>query len=170
MVRILMVVAQNGFRDEELFEPIEVFESNGYKVDIASVSKGEAKGMLGALINAELSIKDAKVYEYDAVAVVGGRGAYTLVENKELHRLLKDAHDRQKVVGAICLAPMILARAGLLGGKKATVYESQDSLRLFRETGVQHVKEDVVQSGIIVTASGPHAARKFGTKIKEMII
>lgn len=170
MVKVLMVISQVNFRDEELFEPLEVFESLGYKVDIAAQKMEEAKGMLGAIIKPTITLKDAKAYEYDAVVFVGGRGAAGYIDSPEALQLAKDAHSRQKILGAICIAPMILARAGILKGKKATVSPSNESHRLFKQFEVQLVNEEVVASGHVVTADGPHASKKFARKIAELII
>lgn len=170
MVKVLMIIAQYGFRDEELYDALEIFESAGYKVDIASQSTEESKGMLGAIVKPHLTFKDVKIYDYDAVVVVGGRGTMTLVDNPDVLRIVKDAYDRQKVVGAICLGPMVLAKAGLLKGKKATVALSQDSMRLFKQLGIELVNEDVVAAGSIITANGPSATKKFAKKISEKIL
>lgn len=170
MVRVLMVIAQNMFRDEELFDTAEVFESSGYKVDIASETTKEAKGALGSMVKPHLAIKDAKIYEYDAVVIVGGRGAAAFVDNKDVLRLVKDAYDRQKIVAAICLGPMVLAKAGLLKGKKATIYKSNDTLRFYKQEGVDFVDQDVVVAGQIITANGPEAAKKFGLQIAQKIL
>lgn len=51
--KVLMVIAPKDFRDEELFEPMAVFESNGLKVDVVSTTKGECVGMLGNKITVE---------------------------------------------------------------------------------------------------------------------
>jgi protease I len=165
-----MVIAQVNFRDEELFEPLEVFESLGYKIDIAAPKLEEAKGMLGATVKPTITIKTAKVYEYDAVVFVGGRGAAGLMDSPEVIQLVKDAFNRQKIVGAICIAPMILAKAGVLKGKKATVAPSNEAHRLFKQAEVNLVNEEVVASGHVVTADGPHASKKFARKIAELII
>ncbi len=165
-----MIIAQYGFRDEELYDPLEVFESAGYKVDIAAQTKEEAKGMLGAIVKPHLTFKDVKTYEYDAVIVVGGRGTMTLADNPDVLKIVKDAYDRQKVVGAICLGPMVLAKAGLLKGRKATVSLCQDSMRLFKQLGIELVNDDVIATGLIVTANGPVASKKFAKKISEMIL
>lgn len=170
MVKVLMIIAQHGFRDEELYDAIEIFDTLGYKVDIAAQTKEEAKGMLGAIIKPTITYKEAKPYEYDAIVVVGGRGAMALADNLEVLKIVKNAHERQKVVGAICIAPMVLAKAGLLRGRKATVSLCQDSMRLFKQLGIELVNDDVVATGLIVTANGPSATKKFAKKISEMIL
>lgn len=170
MVKVLMIIAQYGFRDEELYDALEIFETAGYKTDIASQTKEEAKGMLGAIIKPNITYKEAKPYEYDAVVVVGGRGSMALAENQDVINIVKGAYERQKVVGAICLAPMVLAKAGLLKGRKATVSLCQDSIRLFKQLGIELVSDDVIATGLIVTANGPAATKKFAKKISEMVL
>ncbi len=115
---ILMIIARNGFRDEELFEPKELFEKLGARVTVASSRAGECKGMLGAVVRAEKALGDVDANDFDAVVFVGGVGAKELFDHERAHELARGA----KVLGAICLAPAILARAGVLKDKAATAY------------------------------------------------
>lgn len=170
MTRVLMVVAQRGFRDEEFFEPEEIFKESGYTIDVASLTTQEAVGMLGGRVTPNVSVKDAKIYEYDAVVFAGGKGALTLAAEKDVITLVKNANDRHKIIGAICLAPLILANAGILKGKKATVFETRDTLRAFEKEGVKYTKEEVVVDGRIITSDGPSSSRKFGRTIAKMLI
>ncbi len=73
-------------------------------------------------------------------------------------------------MGAICIAPTILAYAGVLEGKKATVW-NQDGKQaeILTKNGAEFVDELVVVDGKIVTANGPPAAEAFGKKILEML-
>ena len=66
-----------------------------------------------------------------------------------------------KVVAAICLAPVVLARAGILKGKKATYFNSPVSFREMKAGGAVLVDKAVVTDGRIVTANGPAAAAEF---------
>jgi protease I len=164
--RILMVIAPEEFRDEELFTPKEIFEAEGATVTIASTRLGPARGMLGGRASPDLLITDARADDYDAIVVVGGMGSPThLWPNEDLHRLLREADEKGKLIGAICLSPAVLARAGLLRGRRATVYVTEDSLRELQRGGAQYHSADVVTDGRIITASGPHAAAEFGRAI-----
>jgi len=165
----LFIIAQNDFRDEELLEPKELLESEGHRVTVASITTDPAHGMLGAVVNPDIAVKDAHVDDYDAIVVIGGSGSPELAEHEEVLKLLQDAQYKGKLIGAICLGPTVLAKAGVLNGKKATVFETPDSVAVLESNGASFVKEDVVVDGNVVTASGPHAALKFGKTLAQQV-
>ncbi len=167
--RILMVVAHKGFRDEEYSLPRKIFEENGAKVTVACSKKGTAKGMLGAKIKPDLTIDKVDVKDYDAIIFVGGVGSREYFENKMAHEILQRADSLGKVIGAICLAPCILAKAGILKGKNATVWESKETMEIFEECEVNYTGKPVTVTQNIVTANGPKAAKQFALSIMALI-
>ena len=168
--KILMVIAPKNFRDEELSIPKQYFESMGATVRIASVSKNEAIGMLGARVKPDLALSEVDIKKYDALVIVGGVGSREyLWNNEELLTLVKEAYDNNKVVAAICLSPVILARAGILEGKEATVFPSNDAVEELKKAGAKYVDKPVVISGKIITARDPKAAEEFAKAIAEEI-
>ncbi len=164
---VLMIIASQKFRDEELKEPREVLKSKGAEVVVASSRKGDCKGMLGAVEKVSKTLKEVKVSEYDAVLFVGGVGAQEYFKSAAAHAVAKKAYEGGAVVGAICIAPMILARAGLLKDKKATIWKG--FAEKFKAEKVNYTGADVERVGRIVTANGPKVARKFGETVAKML-
>jgi len=163
---ILMVIAPDKFRDEELNHPRQVFKQAGESVTVASTRKGEAVGMLGHREKVDYDLNDVAGKTFDAVVVVGGAGAQTSLWGvSALHDILRRHHQMGKVVAAICLSGAVLAKAGLLKGIPATVWKSDESLSVYTEHGVNFQDKPVVRSGKIVTAQGPFAAREFGQEV-----
>jgi protease I len=169
--KILMIVAPENFRDEEFLEPKKVFESNGAEIIVASKEVQEAKGMFGTTAKIDIDIEDVNVDEYDAVIFVGGSGSSVYYKDQTALNIAKKAYEKNKVVGAICIAPGILANAGILNGKKATIWDSGDGTykKILEDNGVQYTGNNVEQDGRIITANGPHAATQFGEKIIEIL-
>jgi protease I len=163
--KVLMIIAKHGFRDEELFVPKEILESNGYEVEIASTSAGRCKGMLGKEVVADISLHDVDVDNYSAVIFVGGIGAKSYWNNARAREIARTAYQKGKIVGAICLAPGILARAGILKGKKATIWPGAKSVLI--SEGAIYTGSGVEKDGRIITADGPGSAWGFGEKILE---
>ena len=166
---ILMVIAPSDFRDEELFVPKDFFEKNGAEVVIASEKKGTAKGMLGGTVSVDLSVSEVDISDYDAVVFVGGSGveSHKLYEDGAYLKLAADADSSGKVIGAICLGPMVPAGAGILSGKDATVFESGTSY--ITGKGANYTGAGVTRDGRIVTGEGPHAAEEFARMVAEAL-
>ncbi len=161
--KVLFVVSQENYRDEELDHPKEEVAAAGAETFVAAGERTPAKGMYGAVVTPDLRIRDAKAGDYDAVVAVGGRGTPDhLWPDKALHALLADAASKGKVVAGICLSGATLAIAGVLRGVEATCWATDASLAHMKAGGARYVDRPVVTSGKIVTANGPPAARDFG--------
>jgi protease I len=158
-----MIVAQDHFRDEELFQTRAAIEGAGHSCVVASHSPGLCSGTRGGTANADTSIDDVDVRLFDAVVFVGGPGARSFFTNSTALRIAREANRAAKVVAAICIAPVVLANAGLLRGKHATAFSSETPL--LEQAGAAVQRPGVVTDGNIVTASGPEVARAFGMAI-----
>ncbi len=167
MVKILMIIAPVDFRDEELFRTKEIFEKKGFQVTVTSKEICLAKGMLGATTQIDKSLESVNVNEYEAVVFIGGSGASMYFDDKTALNIAKNAKSLNKVIGAICIAPSILANAGVLEGKNATCYPSER--KNLSAKGAKYIESEVIVDGRIVTADGPKSAEKFGIKIAELL-
>ncbi|NPA62351.1 MAG: DJ-1/PfpI/YhbO family deglycase/protease [Methanococci archaeon] len=168
--KVLMVIAPKDFRDEELFEPMAVFEANGLKVDVVSTKKGTCIGMLGNKITVNKTINEVNPNEYVAIVIAGGIGSKEyLWNNTELLSLVKKFYEDHKVVAAICLSPVVLARAGILKGKKATVFPTPEAIEELKKYGAIYENKGVVVDGNIITAQSPEYARVFGLEVLKVI-
>lgn len=165
-----MVIARRDFRDEEYFIPQDIFNRHGILTTTSGSKTGVALGVMGGEAEITLNLRDAKAEDFDGVVFVGGSGAQEYFDNKEAHRIAREFSDAGKIVGAICIAPVILAKAGILKGKVATVW--QDAMD---KTGPKALKandcalseKSVEISGNIITANGREAAEEFARKIVE---
>jgi len=166
--RVVMIIAPENFRDEELVEPQDVLVEKGAEVKFASASLDVAKGMLGVQVRPDMLVGNIKPEDWDAIILVGGSGASVYWGDSTVHSLLKEAVKQNKIVGAICIAPVTLANAGILSGKKATVYSSEED-RL-KDKGAQCTGKSVERDGRLITANGPSAAREFGNAIAQALM
>ncbi len=165
--KVVMIIANQNYRDEELEEPLELFRTAGVEVKIASNSISPARGMLGGTANPDMLIDDVRPADFDAVVFVGGSGSSIYWDDKRAHEIATGALKSGKVLGAICIAPVTLANAGVLKGKKATVWSSEGN-RL-EQKGAIYTRSGVEVDGSIVTADGPTSATKFGKAILEKL-
>jgi protease I len=165
--KIVMIIASNNFRDEEYNEPRLILEKNGANITVASTTLNEAKGMLGLKVKPDILLDNVNVDDYDAIVFVGGSGATEYWDNLKAYEIAKDAYNKKKVLAAICIAPITLAKAGLLIGKNATVYSSE--VENIKKLGANYTGKPVEVDGLIITASGPASAKEFGEKIVDLL-
>jgi len=161
--KILMIVASNGYRDEELDVPRKFFRSKGIDVAVASSSTIEARGMLGGSVKPSIALRDVRVNNYDAIIFVGGTGSSEYWNDPTAHKIVKDTLAQGKVIAAICIAPVTLALSGILKGKKATVFPSE--IETIKSKGAVYSGQDVEMDSNIITADGPKSAKKFAETI-----
>mgnify|MGYP001255333611 FL=1 len=169
MAKILMIVAQKDFRDEEYLVPKEMLISAGHSIKVASVNRTSARGVKGAVVTPDVAIHEASAGFFDCIIVVGGPGSYALSDNKDLQKLLANANDMGKSVCAICVGPLSLAKAGVLSGKEATIFPDMAIIRALRESGAAYTLKHVVSYGNTVTADGPAAAAEFAKAVADML-
>jgi len=161
--RIAMVIAHQGFRDEEYWVPKEQFEGAGFEVTTISSSITPAVSKFGKQAGVDLDINHLSVNDYDALVFVGGPGTDEYFQDKTAHRLARETLEQNKLLTAICIAPVILANAGLLQNKRATVFPSGEPD--LTQGGATYTGEQVTQDGQVITANGPDAAVGFAREI-----
>jgi protease I len=165
--KVLMIVAPENFRDEEFFQPKEILQQGGVQITVASKGVSQAKGMFGRTTQVDKDITQVSVDNYEAIIFVGGTGSSIYFEDSLALNLAKKFYDSGKLVGAICIAPSILANAGILQGKRATAFSSE--AENLRAKGAQYTGENITVDGKIITASGPQAAKQFGEEILKKL-
>lgn len=167
MADVLIVIAPQDFRDEEYFHVREELENAGHKVVVSSLQDVAVSSVEHKEVVTDVLIDEADVADYDAVVFAGGAGANVYFENEKVLEMCYQTIEQGKLIAAICIAPGILARAGILSGKNATSFDSE--LATLDEAGAITSDSHVVVDGQIVTADGPEAAREFGKKIAELL-
>lgn len=165
--KILMVIAPKNFRDEELQEPKDIFIKNGFSVTVASITNDFCTGMFGARVKPDATVDQVNIKDYDALVIVGGAGSPVLKEYPKVIKLIQEAVEQNKLLASICLGPTVLAKAGVLKGKKATVFSSGASE--IKRSGAIYIAQPVVVDGKLITADGPESAVKFGEAIVKAL-
>jgi len=167
--RVLMVVAPEGYKEEELSVPSGIFEDSGAEVVVASTRTGIARGMSGGEVAVNLSVGDVNISDYDAIVIVGGVGSMKyLWDDSDLRDMVRAAYDNHKAVAAICLSPVVLARAGILRDKECTAFVTAKEELI--KNGGRYRDAGVVVSGNIVTAKGPEYAREFAMAVSDVML
>ncbi len=162
----MLVVAPERFRDEELFDTQAELTPAGHQTVVASTRAGLCPGSRGGQVRSELTLPQVQCADYAAVVFVGG-GAKLLYQDADAWRIAREMAQADKVVAAICLAPVILAYAGVLAGRQATVAGTEAAT--LEAQGAHTTGPGVTVDGNFVTANGPKSSRQFGRSIAQLL-
>lgn len=173
---VLLIVSYQGYQPYEYGITRKVLQQAGFKVVVGSNKHGTAHAKPTDLPNpydhvvVDIQVSEAKPEDYHGIFLIGGPGALDCLDTSVVHKLVKDAYKHNRLVGAICISPRILAHAGILSGKSATGWNDDDKLEnIFAEHNVTYIPQPVVVDHTIITADGPQAAQAFGTIIVEVV-
>lgn len=147
-----------------------MLQAAGVVVTVVSTRSGTATGMLGARVAVACTVRQAQATAYDALVLAGGSGSPAhLWDSAPLQALTRAFHLAGKPVAAICLSGAVLARAGVLQERRATVYPTERAILELRRGGARYVADPIVEDGNVLTASGPEAATAFGTALLQLL-
>lgn len=165
MSRVLMPLA-DGFEEIEALGVVDTLRRAGIEVVIAGLYDGPVRSSRNVRILPDTTIDAVQSSEFDMFVLPGGQpGTDNLNADPRIYTLLKEFDSNDKLIGAICAAPSILASAGLLGGRRATSYPTYSG----RLNGALYENKPVVHDGNIVTSQGAGTAIVFGLKIVELL-
>jgi protease I len=165
MVKVLMLIAQRNFNDTEFSVTKKTLEQNGIQVTVSSITTDDAAGMEGLRVKPNTALREANPNDYDAFVIIGGSGSPRLMDYPEVTNTVKKFNEQGKLVAAICLAPMVLAKAGILKGVLSTVFPADFAVGVLKRQGASYTEQHVVEGSNIITADGPEAAEEFANKI-----
>lgn len=159
------VFLADGFEDIEALAPVDILRRGG--IDVKTVSINGADTVTSAhdiQVKADLLFADADLSDADLLMLPGGMpGAKNLDEHEGVRRALVRHAEQQKLIGAICAAPMVLGHLGLLRGRHATCYPGFDS----ELDGATYTAEPCTADGNIITGKGPGASFAYGYRLLE---
>lgn len=164
---VLLVLPNNDFNDTEYTTTRSVLVEEGLKVDVANTSGLESVGLLQTTVTPDVTVDKVDVEGYAAAVFIGGPGASNYFDDAKVQQLAKDAASGGKVVAAICVAPVILANAGVLQGKNGTVFPAEKEN--LTSKGCNYQDAPCVVDGDVITANGPEASQQFAEAIVEAL-
>jgi len=164
---ILIILPAKDFNSEEYLLTKQVFEKNRFKVFISSDAYGLCQGDNGMKVKADVSIFNIHASNFLAVIFIGGDGVRKYWDNKSYQKIANSFAQSSKVVAAICAAPIILQRAGLLDNKSATCYPPDR--KELEKGGTKYQDASVVVEGKIITGQSYLAAVEFANTVVQLI-
>ena len=168
--KVLMAIPHTQFRDEEFFEPKKILEGEGATVTVASSTARMCHGTQGGSVHSTVSIADSRSEDFDALVICGGPSVPDLFWNdKKLGELAAAMAAAGKVVAAISLSTVVLAKAKLLAGKQATVYFLPQAIQELKTAGATYVTDPLVVQEKLILAEGPKESVRFGQAISAAL-
>ena len=166
--KVALVIASKGFKDEEYFITKQTLEKSGLRILTTSNDPEIAIGSEGARVKVDFPLEDLHIEKFDAIVFIGGEGVIDCLDNERSYKIAQNTIKKNKVLAAICIAPVILAKAGVLKNRKSTVWSGRLNkvpIAILKENGAIYEGGDVVIDSKIITANGPEAAEEFGKSI-----
>ena len=165
MARVLVPLAQ-GCEELEAVTVIDLLRRAGINVVTAGLDHRPVSASRGTVLVPDTTLDEALKQDYDMVVLPGGQPGTDHLDNDErIHTLLKKMARNKKFTAAICAAPKVLARAGILAGKRATGFPGV--LEGMALSNVTLLQDAVVQDGTVITSRGPGTAMDFALTLIE---
>lgn len=168
MPRVLIPLAE-GFEELEAVTIVDLLRRAEIEVVTAGLVPGPVSGSRRTVVVPDSTLDAELQASFDLIVLPGGLpGAEHLDADPRVHQLLRRHHSQGRFVAAICAAPRVLARAGLLDDRSATGYPG--TLKAAEFPRIDLVEAPVVVDGKVVTSMGPGTAMDFALKLIELLV
>jgi protease I len=161
--RIALLV-EDEFEDRELTGPLETLREAGATVTLVGPTAGaEYTGKRGHTVTADVAAGSARVNDFDALVIPGGHAPDRMRMRHAMVDLTRDAHERGKLIAAICHGPQLLISANALRGRTVTCWPS---IAIdVKNAGGLYVDKPVAEDGHIITSRKPDDVPMFSEAI-----
>jgi 4-methyl-5(b-hydroxyethyl)-thiazole monophosphate biosynthesis len=164
MKKVLIPLAE-GFEEIEALATADVLRRAGLDVVLAGLPGTIVKGRSGIKVIADVKIEDVEHKDFDCLVLPGGNPGYVnLSRSKKVFDIINDFNDQEKTIAAICAAPSILGKMGILDNKRATIYPGMEKEIPRPRSGKVVVDEH------IITSEGPGTAFDFALEIVKNLL
>ena len=165
MKRVLVPLAP-GCEDMEAVTIIDILRRAEIEVVAAGLSEGGVTGSRGVTFIPDALLADVADQEFDMVALPGGiPGADNLAADAVLESVIRRHEEQDRFIAAVCAAPKVLARHGVLSGKHATAFPGV----LEQEAHPQISSQAVVRDGNVITSRAAGTAMDFALTLVESL-
>lgn len=170
---VLVFVAQHFFNEDEYEPLVRQLQLVGIQVMVTAPESLVAVSMSREnqlVIKPDVALADVRDEDYAGFVLVGGSGMAVHWDDTLLHARCREFAAAGKPLAAIGIAPVTLARAGLLQGRKATVFSERSAIGFLREKGCRYSFRPLVSDRNIITAAGAEHAKGFGRLIAAAVL
>jgi protease I len=167
---VLIYLPQQLFNEQEFEPALRRLSLAGVETRLAGSDSGVAVSMSQLVVSLDLALRDVNVADYTGLVVIGGSGAAVYWDDSLLQARCREFANSGKVVAAIGIAPITLARAGVLKGRKATVFRDRTTVDWLRQAGAKYSFKGLVVDRNIITAASSEEARAFGSAVASAVL
>lgn len=161
---MLLMFFADGFEEVEAIATLDVIRRANIEIRSVGIGAKEITGSHGITVICDMTDSEVKEFNIDGVILPGGMpGTLNLLESKLVNDAIDYCAAEKKLICAICAAPLILGRKGLLEGKEAICFPGFEEELI----GATVSEKFVCTSGNIITAKGMGSAINFGLAITE---
>ncbi len=167
---VLIFLPQQLYSSEEFEPTLAQLTKAGLQTRVASADTGVASSMGQVMVKPDVALRDADVGDFAGLVLIGGSGTALYWRDSLLHVRCREFAESGRVVAAIGIAPIALARAGVLRGRKATVFRDRSAINRLKEEGALFSFKEVVVDRNIVTAASSEQAQAFGRAVAAAVL
>ena len=167
-MRKIAVFLAEGFEEGEALFVVDILRRAGFQCNSISINEKMVKGCHGIEVLTDKIISD-EIKEYDMIVLPGGLpGATNLRDDERVIDLVKYFDKApEKFVAAICAAPMILEKAGIIKGRTVTSYPGEEYTTLLKDAN--YVEDIVVVDDHLITSRGPASTLAFAYTLVDVL-
>ena len=163
---MIIVLLADGFEEIEALCPVDMLRRAGLEVKTVGISGRVAKGSHGIDVVCDATPDEIDLNSIDMAIFPGGMpGSLGLDASPFTDKVIKAVSDRGGRLAAICAAPLVFGRRGLLSGKEAICYPGFESELVDAKIS----KMPVVTDGSITTAKGMGVALEFACELVSLM-
>lgn len=163
---MVYVFLADGFEIIEALSPVDMLKRAKIETKLVGVTGEIVTSSCGVAVKTDMLIDDFDFYDVEAIVLPGGMpGAENLDNCKALQGIIDNASNTNSLICAICAAPFILGKKGLLSGKKAICFPGYEEYL----EGAEISEDFVVTDGKIITAKGAGVSVDFGLEIVKQL-
>ena len=163
-MKTVLVTIAPGFEEIETITVVNILRRAGARVTLAGTVPGILKGSRNIKLEPDEILDNIGEKEFDLIFLPGGQSCTdNLKKDKRIEKILKRMQNQDKYIAAICAAPTVLKKAGILKGKSITSHPS------FQSEFDCYLKDRVVVDEKLITSQGPGTAMEFSLKLVEIL-
>ena len=168
-MKSVLVLMADGFEETELTVPVDVLRRGGSEVVLCSTGGTlEVEGAHGMLFLADSTLDEVSADGFDAVLLPGGGpGTARLEADERVLEIVWTYASKGRIVAAICAAPRVLKRAGILKGRRITSFPAEQAK--LDDGSLAYLQDRVVVDGNLITSRGAGTAAEFGLALLEAL-